>query len=262
MKLKFKKNKIITNIFIFIMVIFIIYVIYKYLFTTYLPKEYFNDNNLNKLYCFWTGKNEMNEVRKKNLESLKNTGLEVILITPDNLDKYIKEPLHEGFQYLSETHKADYLRTYFMHFYGGGYADIKLFKESWLPYVKKLENDNTWVIGYREVENGTAVLDDNKELSNKMKKDYKKLIGNCAYIFKPNTQITQEWYNTMIKKMDDKLNDLKKYPARNPQEVYSKEYPYPLKWTELLGNIFHPLVYKYTDHIDKSLPSPIINNYR
>lgn len=262
MKIKLKKNKYIYSIFIFLLLIIISYILYKYVLIKNSTNNFTNNSNLYKLYCFWTGKNKMSEVRTKNLESLKNTELEVILITPDNLNKYIKEPLHEGYEYLSETHKADYLRTYFMHFYGGGYADIKLFKESWLPYMKKLENDNIWAIGYKEVPNGPAVLDDNKELSEKMKKDYKKLIGNCAYIFKPNTPITQEWYNTMIRKMDDKLNDLKKYPARNPQEIYSKEYPYPLKWTELLGNIFHPLVYKYTDHIDKSLPSPIINNYR
>ena len=66
--------------------------------------------------------------------------------------------------------------------------------------------------------------------------------------------------NSMIKVMDNKLKDLKKYPARKPQEVYSDDYPYPLKWTELLGNIYHPLVLKYTDKFDKSLPQPVFNN--
>ena len=259
MKLKFKKNKYIYNIFIFLILFLICYLIYKYVYFTGNSNLY--NSNLYKLYCFWTGKNKMNDIRKKNLESLKNTGLEVILITPDNLNKYIKEPLHEGYEYLSETHKADYLRTYFMHFHGGGYADIKEINDNWKPFVKLLEdNKNILVVGYKEVPNGPAVLDDNKELSENMKKEYFKLIGNGAYICKPNTEITKEWYNTMIKKMDSKLNDLKKYPARNPQEVYSKEYPYPLKWTELLGNIFHPIIFKYTDKVDKTLPPPIFNN--
>ena len=50
------------------------------------------------------------------------------------LDKYIlqEHPLHQSFNYLSETHKADYLRTYFMRFHGGGYSDIKKTSGSWI----------------------------------------------------------------------------------------------------------------------------------
>lgn len=219
--------------------------------------------NLYNLYCFWTGTNVMSDKRKSNFDTLKNTKLNVILVTPDNLNKYIKEPLHDGYQYLSETHKADYLRTYFMHFIGGGYSDIKETKESWLPYVKLLETDpNLWCIGYKEVSNGVPQIGDDIELTNKLRNDYEKLIGNGAYIFKPNTLLTNEWYSTMMKVMDSKLENLKKYPARNTEDVYSEEYPYPLRWTELLGEIFHPTIYKYLDHINNSLPPPDFFNYR
>ena len=70
----------------------------------------------------------MSDKRKKCLDSIKqNIGVKVILITPNNLDKYILKdyPLHKSYKYLSEVHKSDYLRTYFMHHYGGGYTDIK-----------------------------------------------------------------------------------------------------------------------------------------
>jgi hypothetical protein len=205
----------------------------------------------------------MSDRRKSKFDTLKNTKLNVILVTPDNLNKYIKEPLHEGYQYLSETHKADYLRTYFMHFIGGGYSDIKETKESWLPYVKLLESDpNLWCIGYKEVSNGVPQIGDDIELTNKLRNDYEKLIGNGAYIFKPNTLLTKEWYSTMMKVMDSKLENLKKYPARNTEDVYSEEYPYPLRWTELLGEIFHQTIYKYLDHINNSLPPPDFFNYR
>jgi len=62
----------------------------------------------------------------------ENSGVKVELITSKNLTKYIKpeDPLPEGFQYLHYVHRADYLRTYFMHHYGGGYADIKTFPYS------------------------------------------------------------------------------------------------------------------------------------
>ena len=81
-----------------------------------------------KIYCFWVGHNnqEMNENRKSGLASLfLNSKVEVILVDNDNLHSYILEdyPLHEGFEYLSDVHKADYLRTYFMYHHGGGYIE-------------------------------------------------------------------------------------------------------------------------------------------
>ena len=62
----------------------------------------------------------MSQTRKNCLIALKERSqCEVVLVTPYNLNDYIlpDHPLHE-------SHKADYLRTYFMHFHGG-YCDIK-----------------------------------------------------------------------------------------------------------------------------------------
>ena len=140
---------------------------------------------------------------KKCLDSIiKNIGVPVILITPDNLDLYIlkKHPLHKGYQYLSETHKADYLRTYFMHHYGGGYTDIKMTNTNWSKYFAILSKSNYIGIGYKEKKNGSPI----KNL------DTNKLIGNGSYIFKPHTNMTNEWYNNMLKKMNEKYEDLKK----------------------------------------------------
>jgi hypothetical protein len=36
--------------------------------------------------------------------------------------------------------------------------------------------------------------------------------------------------------------------------VYTPEYPYPFEWTEILGQIFHPLIYKYKDKVLQTLP--------
>lgn len=226
--------------------------------------EYFDNTNLFKLYSFWTGTNQESEARKNCFNTLKNSELDVILITKNNLNDYIKEPLHEGFQYLSETHKADYLRTYFMHFYGGGYSDIKKTSESWLSSVKILEeNPSIWAVGYKEVgPGGIPDIPNNSLLTQEMKNNWEIMIGNCAYIFKKNTPLTLEWYSTMMKVMDNKLENLKKYPGRTPTEIYTAEYPYPLEWSELLANIFHPIIYKYRNHIVNSLPAPDFNNYR
>jgi len=70
----------------------------------------------------------MSRQRHLCLEQLKKVTLcEVVLVTPHSLGKYLLDdhPLYPSFFYLSQTHKADYLRTYFMRFHGGGYTDIK-----------------------------------------------------------------------------------------------------------------------------------------
>jgi hypothetical protein len=69
---------------------------------------------------------------------------EVKVITPVLLPFFIlpDHPLHEGFEYLSGVHKSDYLRSYLMNFYGGGYSDIKHIQYDYLPYFKQLFDDS------------------------------------------------------------------------------------------------------------------------
>jgi hypothetical protein len=83
---------------------------------------------MHNIYVFWTGDNDMSSNRIKCLEDLKKRSeANVILVNNKNLHEYIlkSNPLHPSYGYLSETHKSDYLRTYFMHFHGGGYSDVK-----------------------------------------------------------------------------------------------------------------------------------------
>ncbi len=226
-----------------------------------------NNNKYRKLYCFWTGTNSMSTNRKRCFETLVNTGLEVILITPYNLNNYIKEPLHPGYKYLSNTHKADYLRTYFMHFYGGGYSDIKEINRSWLDAVKLIENnDNIWIIGYKESGPRDVAIVDDPKINKVIHDEWFKLLGNGCYICKPNTPFTTLWYNSMIEVMDKIYDDLQKYPARHPREGHpmqsNNNYKYPLKWTELLGSIFHPICHKYHKHISQTLPKYKRSPYR
>lgn len=116
-----------------------------------------------KVFCFWTGRNPMSDQRSACLQSMRdNLGVPVELVFWRDLDRYIlpEAPLHPGFRYLSCTHRSDYLRCYFMHFHGGGYADIK-------PYTRA----NNWrlcfdiidhfaqidIIGQPEIINGTPI---------------------------------------------------------------------------------------------------------
>jgi len=232
----------------------------------YTRKQY-GGNLHKKVWCFWLGDTPMSEQREKCLQSIRDTiGVEVVLITDDSLNSYIKPeyPLHEAYQYLSGTHKCDYIRGYFMLHYGGGYTDIKLTSESWEKYFTMLENEpNLWAIGYKEIgEYGVAPAINNEALTAKMKENYTKLIGNCAYIFKPNTPFTKEWVAEVNTQLDKHLSELKVHPASNPRDKKGENGSlYPLHWTEILGSIFHPLAYKYSDHISTVLPPPQFTGY-
>ena len=251
-----------NNIKKLLLILLIIYILYDTITPNYLIEPM--DNHVPNLYCFWTGTNELTDNRKRNLETLKNTGFNVILITPDNLKKYIlkNHPLHRGYQYLSETHKSDYLRCYFMNFYGGGYSDIKIIEENWIDYYNKLMNSDKWGYGYIEGPPWIPWNSRDKNLSDKLNKNYKDIIGVSKFIMKPNTQFTNEWYKQVMNKMDSIYDDLKKYPSKSPQQEYTKDYPYPLRWIELLGDIFYPLALKHKDEFNKDMPQINIDKYR
>lgn len=213
------------------------------------------------IYCFWTGTNDMSENRKRCLSQLKQTsGCNVILVDPSNLQNYIlpEHPIHPAFEYLSLTHKADYLRTYFMHFHGGGYSDIKETGGSWIDAFKELySNDEKWICGYREVPHGVAYPPNRDK--------WRELIGNGAYICKPQTQLTTEWYSEMIALLDTKLERLKQFPATHPQEQGDSRPDYngyPMEWNEMLGRIFHKICYKYKERLMNKLPLLSFCNYR
>lgn len=210
-----------------------------------------------RIFCFWTGNNEITPNRKESLKTIEN----YTLITPQNLNNYIlkSNPLHEAYQYLSETHKSDYLRTYFMHFYGGGYTDIKRQTGSWLSsFDKLLENKEMYAIGYREVnEHGISIVNE------AYKSHWQELIGNGCYIFRPYTDFTKKWYETMLSILDQNLDVLRNNPARHPRDCieHFQWTSYPIRWSQILGDIFHPICYSYKDRVLQGLPLPLLYDY-
>lgn len=195
---------------------------------------------MNKIiYCFWTGDNLITENRLLGLKSLsEKSEVEVMLITKDNLNDYVLNnyPLHDCYNHLNPTHRSDYLRCYFMNFYGGGYSDIKSATHSWLNSFDLLSNSpDKYILGYKEIGPG-GVAYVGGELYKELTANWFKLIGCGNFICKPHTPFTEEWYNNMMQRMDERSNDL-----RNRGDV--------LEWTEIMGNIFHPLCLKYSDNI-------------
>jgi hypothetical protein len=220
-----------------------------------------------KIYCFWTGDNPMSEARSSCLDIIKKySGCEVILITPENLKSYIvkNHPIHPAYEYLSLTHKSDYLRAYFMHHYGSGYSDIKQINFDWNIYFEELENDkNKFFNGYKEAHpDHIATTKDN----NYIKFNYHNLCGVCYFIFKPNTIFTSQWLNTVETILTNKYIDILQNPGTyHPRAVYGgvhqddtngkfNDSEYPLTWNEILAQVLHSLMYQNIDQYFKNLP--------
>jgi hypothetical protein len=212
----------------------------------------------------------MSGPRLNSLNSIKlNSNCNVILVTEDNLKNYESEelPIHEGFKYLSATHKSDYLRAYFMNVHGGGYTDIKNCSFSWVPYFEELKNSDKYFIGYQESNGGVACNEKNFYIQN----HYYELCGMCHFIFKKNTEFSKSWLNLVNNKMDEIYDELIKNPGTaHPRTVYGEIFgerfdesiKYPLGWNDLLGQILHNLMYENRGKFLINMPFPNTNNYR
>lgn len=213
------------------------------------------------IFIFWTGTNEMSFRRIHCINALKqDTGCEIRLITVENLADYIVEgdPLHPAYEYLSETHKSDYLRTYFMYHYGGGYSDIKIPNGSWVNGFDTMQkNPEIWINGYHETCPESIAHGPSAHL-------WDRLPGNCAYIIRPKTEFVAAWKRHQGEVLDRHYEALKKHPSTQPDCCieYVPGTLYPLHWNEILGRIFHEESAKCVDRIRFDIPTPNFNFYR
>ncbi|NVK34251.1 MAG: hypothetical protein HWE23_07215 [Rhodobacteraceae bacterium] len=241
-----------------------------------------------RIFVFWTGDNEMSPARAQSLQKLQVSRCQVILVTRQNIDRWILQdaPLHPAFNYLSAVHRADYLRSYFMHHYGSGYSDVKGAPTSWEPAFKTLESSKAFGIGYPEVSpKGIAHIHRHQiagrvyfgahpasKLMNhiryrQMRFAWRSMIGNGAYIFKPKTTLTQEWLETVEARLDILFPLLREFPATHPRakvgDINEDGSPsrYPVPWAFLCADVLHPLVYRYRDQILQGVPTPDLKNY-
>ena len=237
------------------------------------------------IYIFWTGDNPIPEVRLKSIEVMNtNSQSDIVLVDNDNLHQYIdSNDIHPAYEYLNLAHKADYLRCYFMHHFGGGYCDIKQINDYWRPSFELLNSrDDLFCIGYQEVNRwGVANIYKSadqlnlaiyKKFASKImyrfyQLNYKSLIGNCAFIFKPNSNLTQEWWDILNTRLDELLPALRLNPAKHAKERGGHEYDgiisnYPVPWTYVLGDILQPLSFKYRSAISRTLPPPKFTDYQ
>jgi hypothetical protein len=222
------------------------------------------------IFSGWMGPGPMSENRQAALLSLiRNSGSANAHVTKETLQYWFHPsfPAHPAFRFLSAVHQCDYLRCYLLHVYGGGYADVKPTVTNWRPFFSQLQRSSHFGIGYTEVgPEGVARVGGDLEMD--MQKNYQRLIGLCAMIFKPQTDFTKSWFESVHDMLDANEQALAAYPARHPQDHIGAKFSngyvsqYPLKWTGLGGDIFHPLVFKYSDRILHGSFAPLFSNYR
>lgn len=217
-----------------------------------------------QIFVIWFGV-EMSDTRKKCLESIGKLGVPVILITKDNLHEWIAkdDPLHPAFYYLSGVHKADYLRCYLTHHYGGGYSDIKYYDDdtSWVESFDKINQDpNIWLLGGSEKNRDDIgchtyhrLASDKKWDCKLIKNMWKKLVLCGAFICRKKTKFSYDLINRIHTTLSNNFRSLILNPPIGNRSGFNSNYP--LRWTQILGEIFHPLQYLYIDYVKSGLPT-------
>ena len=207
-----------------------------------------------QIVCYW-GAAPITDRRKETLRAMvETTGCTVRLLTPETFRSIAipASPLHPAFPYLSDVHQADYVRTYMMHHFGGGYSDIKPQTGSWRSAFETL--GDAWISGYHEECEGAIACPE-------VRHAWADLPGNCAYICKPRTPLTEAWFGRMHALLDERLEALRQHPATSPRDCAEHGGGYPLEWNEMLGRIFHKVCYDFRDKVAFDVPIVKFTNY-
>jgi hypothetical protein len=95
-----------------------------------------------------------------------------------------------------------------------------------------------------------------------MSVNYVNKLSLSSFICKPYTKLTRDWYDRIVKILDDKLELLKQFPSTGPQDFKTETNMYPLGWRELLACTFEEIIPKYKEHYDNTLSFPNCHWYR
>lgn len=203
-----------------------------------------------RIFAFWTGENALSANRERCLREMRQVhdDLEIVLVTPENLNSWVLEefPLHPAYRHLSLIHRSDYLRAYFMAHHGGGYADIKTPTHSWSAAFDALQaSPDTWLAGYPERSSRSCGGDDYTRLGRDIHRHYGSLVGFGGFIMRGRTPFGYEWMQELNRRLDYFHEEL----AQHPGGVWGDTPGYPLRWVDVGSDVFHPLQLKYLQHV-------------
>ena len=202
-----------------------------------------------QIFVMWTGDNPLTRNRADALDEIRAVaaGTKLVLITPDSLPHWEMEthPLHPAYEHLSLNHRSDYLRAYLLHHHGGAYLDIKRGYGDVRSGMEALAaRPDKWVAGYREL-GADSVSTATGTIRQALRRHHGQLLGNGAFGVRPGTSFTSEWLAEIERRMDRWAPDL----ALAPGNTFGTNDGYPVPWTGVQGDIFHPLCLKYADRL-------------
>lgn len=224
------------------------------------------ENNDINVYLFWLGNVDMTSERKECYKHIiDNCPFIINEITDSNLNDYILKdfPLHEGYQYLSNVHKFDYIINYFSNYYGGIFIGIKKTYnwDIWKTYFDKLHNNNNlWICSSHG--NGPSGITQHVSSGDFSiyKKNWQKVYGHIGWICKKNTLLTNDILNENHTVLNKYLLELKKYPAKYSRDsLQNSKSNYKIPWAILGGGSMYHGILKYSDHIDNSMPQDLVD---
>jgi hypothetical protein len=213
------------------------------------------------LWVFWFG--PLGPVRRASIDKLtKHAGVNVTLLTDSNYTRVgTLHPLALS-PALSKVHLSDYLRAYVMHHYGGAYQDVKPTRINWRDQLSTLNHDpDSWFVGAEE----TPYFQRNPAWDRAFGEaglllPYSAVRSSAAhcvtsngyYAVKPYTPLTREWLALATLKMTVHSKMVRLHPAPRPRCCTTyRENGYPIYWTELHGDLLHPLQVKHCRHVTR-----------
>lgn len=203
------------------------------------------------IYTFWTGHNELTPNRQRNLDELRRLneplGIRVALVTPDNLSDFVvpEVPLSDLYESLHVVHRADYLRAYLLHVRGGGYSDIKAPASDWAGAFDRMDASPAWLSGDFKPSRYLTPAFTDRRLERLMRRTSPTHVFQCAFIARPATPLTSEWWTLLNEKVEANREALLAHPG----EGRFGGPGYPLAWTSILGQIIDPLTVKYAPRV-------------
>ena len=142
-------------------------------------------------------------------------------------------------------------------------------ESSFLPHFQRFEeNPDLWLLGSEQDDANKIVCqekyldlllepkvfrDQKYKTCQDVKKNYKNLLSESAYIMRPNTEFTRNWLSQVEKILDDMEGEVLKNPSPYERCCFNALHPYPLHINELHGVLFETLQLKHSDHVEKGL---------